>query len=56
MNQNDLDRYTWCTGQPWSASVRPAKTSSLRSKTGVRAIFLVGICFFMTLLALILLR
>jgi hypothetical protein len=56
MNENDMDRYRWRTGQPWSGDNRPASESYRRTKIGVRVMTFVGLSFLVTLVGLVLLR
>ena len=56
MNENDMDRYKWRTGQRWSGDNRPSIESFHRLKSPGRAIFLVCIALIVTLVALILTR
>jgi hypothetical protein len=52
MNQNDLDRYFWCTGQRWSAdSSSPKKPNRL-----LLTVFLILFFLVVTLLTLAYLR
>jgi hypothetical protein len=56
MNQNDLDRYFWRTGQRWSGDDRPRRKSSRRSKLHSREILFLCLVFIATLAGLVLLR
>jgi hypothetical protein len=56
MNENDMDRYFWRTGQRWSGDGRPVPRSFRGSATRGRAIIFLGISFVVTLVALVLLR
>ena len=52
MNQNDMDRYYWRTGQRWSGDHRPPA----KLRISGRAVALVAILLLVTLVGLILLR
>ena len=56
MNQNDMDRYLWRTGQRWSGDDRTATESFRGSKTHGRAIFIVCLAFIVTVVGLVLMR
>ena len=54
MNQNDMDRYYWRTGQRWSGDSRPPN-EPVAKITGWTVILL-GVSFLVTIAGLILLR
>jgi hypothetical protein len=56
MNQNDMDRYFWRTGQQWSGDGRPTPKSFRGSKTRGPAIIFLFLSFVATLVALFLQR
>jgi hypothetical protein len=56
MNQNDMDRYLWRTGQQWSGDDRTSPESFRGLKSHGRAIFFVALGFILTLVGLVLMR
>jgi hypothetical protein len=56
MNQNDMDRYFWRTGQRWSGDDRPFKTQRAGRKSANRTILLLSAAIAVTVVMLFLLR
>jgi hypothetical protein len=53
MNQNDMDRYFWRTGQYWSGDSRAFKPSRNRRSLSHRAILCLLVAFAATVLYLL---
>lgn len=53
MNQNDMNRYFWRTGQRWSGDVRALKTSKGGRSVTNRAILLLFAAFAATVIYLL---
>jgi len=58
MNQNNMDRYFWRTGQRWSGDDRPEEPPLPveKRRARIRTIWFLFLTFFVTLVMLFLLR
>ena len=56
MNENDIDRYFWRTGQRWSGDSRSTTRAVRGPRTHSRMIVVVGLSFIATVVGLLLLR
>jgi hypothetical protein len=56
MNENDMDRYFWRTGQRLTGDNRPVPASLRKSKAYNRMPVVVFLAFIVTLVGLVLLR
>jgi hypothetical protein len=56
MNQNDMDRYFWRTGQRWSGDDRLVRRSSQGARLRSREVLFLGLAFIVTLVGLVVLR